>query len=62
MIQRLTLKTWAVCEIAPIPLNRALFEETAICSGVWNHSGCYRLHSFNNAPQYQVYNQCTLKG
>lgn len=33
------LKTFAVPEITPLPLNRLLFKGTAIYSGVQNHSG-----------------------
>ncbi len=41
----------------PIPSNSALFEGTAILSGVRNHSGCSRLHSFN--PTMHRKNECT---
>ena len=39
----------------PIPLQMALFEGTAICSGVRNHSERYRVHSFN--PKMHRYNE-----
>jgi len=38
-------------------LNRTLFEGTAIYSGVRNHSGCYRVHSFY--PIMHCNNECT---
>ncbi len=41
----------------PIPSNSALFEGTAILSGVQNHSGCFRVHSFN--PTMHRKNECT---
>ncbi len=41
----------------PIPSNSALFEGTAILSGVRNHSGCSRVHSFN--PTMHRKNECT---
>ncbi len=41
----------------PIPSNSALFEGTAILSGVRNHSGCSRVHSFN--PTMHHKNECT---
>ncbi len=41
----------------PIPSNSALFEGTVILSGVRNHSGCSRVHSFN--PTMHRKNKCT---
>ncbi len=41
----------------PIPSNSALFEGTAILSGVRNHSGCSQVHSFN--PTMHCKNECT---
>ncbi len=41
----------------PIPSNSALFEGTAIFSGVRNHSGRSQVHSFN--PTMHRKNECT---
>ncbi len=41
----------------PLYLHSARFEGTAILSGVSNHSGCSRMHSFN--PTMHCKNECT---
>ncbi len=50
-------RVWLYLKSPPIPSNSALFEGTAILSGVRNHSGCSRVHSFN--PTMHRKNECT---
>jgi len=52
-------RTWAMSEIAPLPLNRAPFKETGqpFVFGVQIHSGHYQVHSFN--PTIHRNNECT---
>ncbi len=48
---------WFCPESPPVPLYSATFEKTAICSGVWKHSGHYQMCSFN--PIMHCNNECT---
>ncbi len=48
---------WLYPKLPPIPSNSALFEGTAILSGVWDHSGRSGVHSFN--PSMHRKNECT---